>query len=325
TRVNTITMDAPLAALLNSEQVQGTSMAHPGDRDPDRTTPRGSGLGLKGASADHMDPLPITFNDPGLGSPGSASNDPAYVLPSGVWWLGAYVGSGTVQGEWKGSDLETLDQAEDWLSTGQAGLQFGRAWRSGWSVSAGLGLSMVRSRFDYKTTGPSSSFLEVDTTWSEYAHTTTGVPLYTWVIDSMIVDRPGSLSRVDSRNRYAAVQVPLTVHWYGDLRRFRLGAFGGVMAWIPTQRQGLTLAGPIQDGSPTTLPLQDARVSDRFAAQLHGQAGMSVGYFVTEHFSAYVEPLISTPILSFSGGETPWLTRPTLQIRIQHEIRYRPH
>ena len=55
---------------------------------------------------------------------------------------------------------------------------------------------MVRSRFDYKTTGPSSSFLEVDTTWSEYAHTTTGVPLYTWVIDSMIVDRPGSLARV---------------------------------------------------------------------------------------------------------------------------------
>lgn len=285
----------------------------------------GSSFGFSNTSADHLTPLPIAFNEPDLGSPEVPSSSPAYVLPDGVWWMGASIGIGTVQGQWKGADLEALDQAEDWQSTGQAGIQLGRAWRSGWSVSTGLGLSMVRSRLDYNTTGPSSSFLDVDTTWSEYAHTSSGVSLYTWVIDSMMVARPGAPSRVDSRNRYTAVQVPLNVHWYGDLRRFRLGAFGGVMAWIPTQRQGLTLAGPVQDGNPSTVALQDPRVNERFVTQLHGQAGFSVGYWITEHFSAYVEPLISTPILSFGGGETPWLTRPTLQIRIQHELRYRPH
>jgi hypothetical protein len=201
----------------------------------------------------------------------------------------------------------------------------GREWKNGWSGSTGLGVSTVRSRFDVNTTGPSSSFLDVDTTWAEFAHTTSGVPLYTWVIDSTVVNSPGALSRVDSRNRYAAVQVPLTLHWHGDLRRIRLGAFGGVMAWIPTQREGLTLARPTLDGNSSTVALEDAQVNDRFSAQLHCQAGLSVGYSITEHFSAYMEPLISTPILSFGGGETPWLTRPTIQFRIQHELRYRQH
>ncbi|MEZ4739134.1 MAG: hypothetical protein R2818_07180 [Flavobacteriales bacterium] len=271
-----------------------------------------------------MDPLTIGIGDTsGTGAPSSARNVPPYVLPEGAWWIGAYAGIGTVSGNWRGAGTKDLDQAEQWNSTGQAGVIAGREWRSGWGISAGLGVATVRSRFDFATNDPSYTVLDVDTSWAEYTHTSSGVPLYSWVIDSVLVDRPGATSRINARNEYAAVQVPLSLHWHTQVRRMRLGAFGGVMAWVPTGRSGTTLSSPTMDGTSLPVTLQGENLDDRFAAQLHGQLGLSLGYSITEHFTAFAEPLVSTPILSFGGADTPWLTRPTLQLRIQYELRSR--
>ena len=79
------------------------------------------------------------------------------------------------------------------------------------------------------------------------------------------------------------------------------------------------------DGTPTTLTLQDARVNDRFNVQLHGHLGFSVGYSLTEYNTVFAEPLITAPLLSFDGRNSPWLTRPVFQIRLQHAFRTRSY
>jgi len=268
-----------------------------------------------------MDPLPIAPHaHVAICTPRNRALPPSYVLPSGTWWVGPYVGIGTVQGVWKGADAAALQEAEQWRSTAQGGLLVGREWRSGWGVSAGLGVARVRSTFHHDNATGWSSVLNVDTTWTPTIYTS-GDILYSWQIDSLLEERPSASVRKDARNLYTAVQIPVLLSWHADARRFRYGAFGGVTAWIPTHRKGLTLVRSQQDTPPMTLALQDPTVNDRFRTQLHGTAGLSVGYTITEQLSAYAEPMISAPLLSFDGGNTPWLTRPILQFRIQYELR----
>ena len=254
------------------------------------------------------------------GAPIARALPPNYVLPSGTWWIGPYAGIGTVQGTWKGVDADALQEAEQWRSTTQGGLLVGREWRSGWGVSAGVGVARVRSTFHHDDATQASSVLEVDTTWVTTMHTSGGI-LYSWQIDSLTEEIPGRSVRKDARNLYTAVQVPLLLHWHAEARRMRYGAFGGMTAWIPTQRKGLTLVRSPQDAPPTILALQDPKVNDRFSTQVHGLIGLSVGYTITEHLSAHAEPMISAPLISFDGVNTPWLTRPLLQFRIQYELR----
>jgi len=302
---------------------QGTGDANPVmlQPDPQNSDPWiGSGTwGQNDLAAQYLDPLTIA-NLPEL-SPGDLATRKMplqYVLPKGTWWIGAFVGMGIVSGHWKGDQLGDLDHAERWRSTLQGGLQLGLVWRSGWNISLGLGASRVRSVFRYDEDGPVSNFSEVDTTWAN--STFAGSTIYTWNIDTLQVQRTGGSLHHDARNQYTAVQVPITLGWHGELRRIRYGAFAGVLAWIPTQRNGLTLQRDNADGPTSTIALQDNKVQDRFGMQVHGTAGLSVGYAITEHFDAYVEPMVTSPIFGSGKGVMPWLTRPTLQLRIQYEL-----
>lgn len=252
------------------------------------------------------------------GTPLAGRKQSDYVVPHGCCWVGAYAGIGTVNGQWRGDDASALSGAETWRSTAQYGVLVGREWHSGWSLSGGLGVARVRSSFSHEAQGSSQQYTQVDTTWIESAMQ--DIPVYTWMIDSLVEVRPGSTVRSDARNYYTAVQVPLTVAWHADVRRLRYGAFGGVTAWIPTQRKGMTLVQASPDAGLSTANLSDARVNERFGAQLHGQLGLSLGYSITEHFSAYAEPMISTPLVAFGDHDTPWLTRPLLQLRLQHAL-----
>lgn len=272
-----------------------------------------------------MDPLHIAPDDlVPSGTPITKALPPNYVLPSGTWWIGPYIGVGTVRGTWKGADADALREAEQWRSTAQAGLLVGRDWRSGWGVSAGLGLARVRSAFHHEDATEWSSVVDVDTTWGTTMHTS-GDILYSWQIDSLTEELPSGFVRKDARNLYTAIQVPVLLSWHADARRLRYGAFGGITAWVPAQRRGLTLVRSQQDIPPTTLALQDPKVNDRFSTQVHGVAGLSVGYTIIEQLSAYAEPMISAPLFSFDGGSAPWLTRPILQFRIQYELRSQGH
>lgn len=272
-------------------------------------------------AATRLPPLPPLFTAVGSGTPKTVPQVLGYLLPRGTWWIGPYVGIGSVSGEWRGDGSSALGKAEQWRSTAQAGLLVGREWRSGWGISAGLGLARVRSTFNHESRGSEQEVTVVDTSWVEnfFPNATSDI-IYTWTIDSLVDVRPGAPQRADSRNLYTAVQVPFMLSWHGDVRRLRYGAFGGLTAWIPTSRKGLTLVQENADAAFSTTSLDDARVNDRFSAQLHGQFGLSLGYSFTEHLSAYAEPLISMPLLSFNGGDVPWLTRPLLQIRLQHEF-----
>lgn len=241
-----------------------------------------------------------------------------YVLPHGCWWIGAYGGMGTVSGRWRGDDATTLSGSETWRSTAQGGLLGGYEWRNGWSVYGGVGVARVRSAFRHETESAPQRITNVDTLWVE--NSMQDIPVYTWTIDSLVEVRPGSALRSDARNYYTAVQVPLNVAWHADARRLRYGAFCGVTAWVPTQRKGLTLVQTGSDAGFSTTSLTDVSVNERFGTQIHGLLGLSLGYSITEHFSAYAEPMISAPLFSFGGHDTPWLTRPLLQIRLQHAL-----
>ncbi len=268
--------------------------------------------------ADRLVAIPQPRIEMGAGTPITRAITSDYVLPHGCWWVGAYAGIGTVNGQWRGDDATALSDAETWRSTAQGGVLFGREWHTGWSLSGGVGVARVRSTFRHETPGALQEFTNVDTMWVE--NSIQDIPVYTWMIDSLVEVRPGASLRSNARNEYTAVQVPLNVAWHADARRLRYGAFGGVTAWIPTQRKGLTLVQVGPDAGLAATNLADARVNERFGAQLHGQLGLSLGYFITEHFSAYAEPMISAPLVSFDGHDTPWLTRPLLQIRLQHAL-----
>ena len=89
---------------------------------------------------------------------------------------------------------------------------------------------------------------------------------------------------------------------------------------VPVQRAGITLRGVSVDGS-STIALEDPAVKDRFAWQLHGLGGVGLGWSVTEHLGVYVEPHITLPIYSASEQYAIWLTRPSLQFRIQYDLQ----
>ncbi len=294
------------------------------DHPPGRKGPAGSvsTSGVTGTDqrSFHIAPKMIAANAELVpGEPISSENQGSYVLPSGVWWIGPYLGFGVVDGKWKGERVEGLDRAEKWRSTKQAGIILAREWRNGWSVSGGIGLSAVRSTFNYTLESEASNFTEVDTSWAQSTIMSTSI--YTWVIDTIAGLRPGMVERLDSRNSYTAIQVPITVAWHGDLRRFRYGGSVGLMAWIPTQRKGLTLFQDRSDTTPMSVPLQDGKVKDRFGTQVHGTVGLSVGYSITEKFGAYLEPMVTAPLITTAQNGAPWLTRPLIQIRLQYELR----
>ncbi|MBL7951386.1 MAG: hypothetical protein JNM62_06665 [Flavobacteriales bacterium] len=269
-----------------------------------------------------MDPLAPMIAPVAPGSTFAGQETVGYVLPHGTWWLAPYAGMGVVNGQWHGAGSSALSQAEHWRSTTQFGVLLGREWRSGWSVSGGLGLARVRSTFAHQGEGAQEVYTDVDTTWVEnvFPGATTDITIYSWTIDSLTETRTGAGQRIDARNRYGAVQVPLMLAWHTNARRLRYGAFAGVTAWIPTSRKGLTLVQAAPDSAFVTTTLGDDRVSARFSPQLHGQVGLSLGYSLSERLGAYAEPMISTPLVSFDGREVPWLTRPLLQIRLQYEF-----
>ena len=141
--------------------------------------------------------------------------------------MGPYAGMGITSGTWKGATADELRKAEKWGSSLQAGLLVGRTWRSGWSVAAGVGVDRLRSSFYFEQQEEGSNVLDVDTGWTSFSHSTTGVTLFTWDIDTMEVFRPGAIDRTSARNHYTFIQVPATVRWNTHFRRLRFEALEG--------------------------------------------------------------------------------------------------
>lgn len=256
---------------------------------------------------------------PPMGTPAPAQRPMPYVLANGQWWLGLYAGMGQSTGTWRGQHANALNTAERWRGSTQWGAQLGRSWRSGWSISAGAGLELTRSTFTHEETSE-ALFTEVDTTWTATVYNNTEDLVYTWNIDTSTTTRPTEVRRTDARNRYGAIQIPLTVAWHSDLRRFRCGLLGGLVAYIPTQREGNTLVNEANDAGLRVMDLTDRRVDDRFRARMSAQVGVSLGYSLTEHLALYAEPVFYAPLRAFTSPEAPLMKGYSLQIRLQHEF-----
>ncbi|MGV3637567.1 MAG: hypothetical protein ACO1NQ_07950 [Flavobacteriales bacterium] len=278
---------------------------------------------LPDADAREMDILLTTLAAPEPGTPVQGDRPAPYVLANGQWWLGLYAGLGRSNGTWQGAYADALNTAERWRGSFQWGAQIGRSWRSGWSVSAGAGLELTQSTFTHEERSV-AQVTEVDTTWTATVYNNTEDLVYTWNIDTLTTTRPSDVRRSSSRNRYGAIQMPLTLSWHGDLRRWRYGLLGGVVAYIPTQREGRTLVDDASDASVRVVDLSDASVGRRFGARMSAQFGLSLGYAVREHLAIYAEPLFFTPIPALTPTEAPRMSGYSFQIRLQHEFGRSP-
>lgn len=266
-----------------------------------------------------MEPLPLQVPAIPAGVLNVSKRDAPYVLPSATWWLGAYAGAGGASGKWTGSGLEPLEGAEQWRGSLEYGVQAGRQWRSGWALSAGLGFALTRSTFSYDEQ-QQETFLEVDTVWTPNIYPTTEELVYTWNIDSVASSRATEIRSRRATNTYGALRIPVSLSWHGDARRWRYGGFAGVSAWIYTQRNGSTLLREAPDAAPRVVSMEDPRVSGRFAPQVHGHIGLSLGYALTEHTNLFAEPLLSAPLVVHGDAGAALMTRQILQLRLQHEF-----
>lgn len=246
------------------------------------------------------------------------ARDPGpYVLLAGNWIVGFTVGAGRMSATWRTDDQQGLTDAERWRGSTLWGVDVGREWRSGWSVRSGLGLALDRSTFawdDHEV----ERFTDVDTTWTTTYYNNTLDVVYTWNIDTLELERPGATRSVRSNNQYGAIRVPLTLAWYNDLRRWRFGAFSGITAFLPTQRQGSTLIRTADDARAEVVGLDDGRVDHRFGPRMNAHAGLSLGFHITEHLTVLAEPMLSTPIGAFGRNGAPWMRGQLLQFRLQH-------
>lgn len=270
-----------------------------------------------------MDLLHSTLPGPAAGSPIPAQRTAPYVLENAQWWLGLYAGLGKSSGTWRGQHADELNTAERWRGSTQWGAQVGRTWRNGWSISAGAGLELTQSTFTHEERAE-ALFTEVDTTWTATAYNNTQDLVYTWNIDTVTTTRPTETRRSSARNRYGAIQIPITLAWHGDLRRWRYGLLGGIVAYMPTQREGLTLVQEADDATIRVVDLADELLDRRFGPRMSAQCGLSLGYLLTEHLAVYAEPTFYAPIPTFTSTEAALMKGYSFQIRLQHEFGHSP-
>ncbi|MBK7295187.1 MAG: hypothetical protein IPI91_00270 [Flavobacteriales bacterium] len=246
-----------------------------------------------------------------------------YVVPHGNYWVSIYGGLSSVKGKWSGVDAEALDRSEDWKSGWQAGALVGRTWRSGFGVGVGAGVARIHSTFSDERSSISGEAADLDTAWTTSNYPGTEIPISTWFIDTTFTPISGPQIRRTANNQYTAIQIPLSLWWHKDIRRWKVGATAGVMGWIPMKRQGLTLARPTSDAEPAPTTLSSPETEPRYGIQLHGNAGLSLGFMLCEQLTLLAEPMISAPLYRGNENTSISLSRPTIQLRLHYDIHSR--
>ena len=265
--------------------------------------------------------LPVTHAATGALVGGSVT-DP-YVLPHGNYFFGVQVGYDGLSGGWSGHSplSEELDRDEQWLGQYHAGIVLGRRWRSGASISVGVGFVERKSRFFRAMQTPGSTMLDVDTVW-------TGTPsgpntVYTWDIDSLMTEQPGTEERFNSTNGYRLLRIPVELGWRRELNRWSITARAGVQVNLALDRRGRTLVSGQADGAPVVGDLNDAAVSQRFRTSISGFLGVDVGYLLCDRLSVHLGPVLARDMWSAeSGDEQLRLTQVGAVLRLEYEL---PH
>lgn len=255
--------------------------------------------------------------------PLAAAPSEAYVLPRGEWWWSIGAGVSRTSATWVGDGADVSARAEQWRGGHQLGVGVGRSWRNGLGVGVGLNMERLRSDFQHEAHTPGAAYAELDTAWTTLNYPGTGDPVSIWSIDSATVVGPGSWERTSGRNTYTVLHVPITAWWHTDVRRWSFGATAGVMGLVTVQREGHTLARNATDGTWKMTALTDPGTNDRFRPQLHGMAGLSIGYLLSEHLRILAEPMYATPLSVPPGAPSVSLSRTTFQIRLQHALHCR--
>lgn len=243
--------------------------------------------------------------------------EPPYVLPNGAWWLGVQFGWNEWNGSWSGTSplAEEMDKAEEWQNGWQAGIVGGRTWKSGLSVSLGLDVANMKSRFLFTDASANASdtgalAFVLDTTWQVNAIAPdSSYVVYTYSFDLVAVPIGERGVQYSASNRYTLLNVPVELAWQKNVKRFTFAPRIGLNAGFFIGRNGKTLltANNTEAGA-TAVPTDDRRADDRFSLLLSGTAGLDVGYALTERIQLFIGPGYSTVLTSF-GDNT---LRPTI-------------
>lgn len=252
-----------------------------------------------------------------------------YLLANGAWWIGVQFGWSEWNGGWTGSSplVEELDHAETWQNGWHAGVVGGRTWKSGLSMSLGVEMANLKSRFLFneKTMGDSSGGYTtvLDTTWQANAVAPdSSYIVYTYSIDMVEVPIGGERDVLYSAtNRYTLLNVPVELAWQKNVKRFTFAPRIGVSANFFMDRKGSTLVTNTSDGRATSVSANDARADERFGMLLCGSAGLDVGYALNERVQFFVGPGYSTVLASLgSDALRPTISGVSLRGRLVYEF-----
>lgn len=217
-----------------------------------------------------------------------------------AWWFALQGGVARLDGSWQGPGSEALNAAEKYQQGSELGLRFGRRWMNGFSVGSGLGMVQQDSRFLYQQTGTPTTQGSVDTTWSG---TAMGVlTIYTWQLDTLFAEVPGTDQRWSATNRYTSLRVPLELGWRKDDGRMQFGTRGGLLLDVPMARQGNTLAFTGTEGVSEVVPLNDVRFDERFRPSLSAFAALELGYLVSHRWLVLCGPQATWQLGSPDAG-----------------------
>lgn len=277
---------------------------------------------LETITLDRLSPI-TPFDEVGAATPRQAMMPAPYVLPDGEWWWSIGAGISRISATWNGAGADVLAPSEQWRNGRQLGLGVGRSWRNGFSVGLGLNVERIRSDFQHESHTPGSPYTTVDTMWTTLDYPGWSEAVSIWSIDSIAMVGPGSWERTSAQNHYTVLQVPITAWWHADVRRWSFGITAGAMVWAPVQRTGNTLTQEAGDGIWRMTPLDDDILGRRFRPQLHGAAGLSLGYQFSEHLRILAEPMYSIPLYVGAGSPSVALSCTSLQIRLQHALHCR--
>ncbi|MEO8069726.1 MAG: hypothetical protein ABI599_18660 [Flavobacteriales bacterium] len=254
--------------------------------------------------------------------------DAPYVLANGAWWVGVQFGWDQLGGGWSGTSplVDELNKAEDWQSALQAGIVGGRTWKSGLSLSLGVGVADVKSRFLFKERVPQGNgdgFTSVlDTTWQANAVAPdSSYTVYTYSIDYILIPIGETEVQYNATNRHTLLNIPLELAWQKNLKRFTLAPRIGVNANIFLARNGNTLITNASDGRTTSMSANDPRADSRYGILLSGSAGVDVGYALDERTQIFAGGAYSSVLTSLANSDLrPAMQGVRLRLRIVREF-----
>lgn len=261
-----------------------------------------------------LKPLAHAWNNP------SASLLPARPLDHRTAGSDLWVGINTAPYAshylWSGGPVElnnAMNKAEAWTSTIGIGAMFGRTWRSGGELAAGVEHERSEQAYYHRATVVEQERV-VETQLVVLNNT-----VYYSNTDTVITERP--TQRVsEGRDQRTTWRVPIEGAWRTAVGRFVFGARAGVAAEFTRVVSASSLTYDERQSAIYSAPLDQTSIARRYPVNAIGLVGVDLGLLLHERWMVCATPLYMHGLFSISEGGALHASPERTGIRFQ--LRY---